>query len=112
MTSLVAIWQQVNAARCRFIGVETDLGLTFARSAMGADSTEECLHNRRLARLAYDTATKMMTTTALADRQAATLRRKTKLLKALLGRLGDPKYAVKTARPRQKSSVRDKRLQL
>jgi hypothetical protein len=65
---------------------------------MAADSTQERLHDRRLARKAYDTATKMMTTTALADRQAATLRRKMKLLNALLGRLGDPQCATRTER--------------
>jgi hypothetical protein len=111
MTNPIAIWQQVDAARYRFIGVETDLGLTFARAAIGAHSTDECLHDRQLARKAYDTAAKIMTTSVLAGRQAATLRRKLQLLKDLLGRLGDPQCTIWTTRSCNQSSVRDNRLQ-
>lgn len=95
MRNSVAIWQQVNEATYGFLTVEADIGLTFAKSAVNAISTQECLRHRRLARRAYNTAEKIMTKAALTPGEAKILVQKMQLLKRLLSRLGDPQCVCK-----------------
>jgi hypothetical protein len=98
MATSIAIWHQVNAAIYRFLIVEADVGLTFAKSAITADSTEQCLHDRGVAREAYETAATMIKRTALTGREAKILRRKMLLLNGFLDRLGDPKCKRRNTR--------------
>jgi hypothetical protein len=80
----------VNQAICRLLFIETDIGMNFASAAMNADSTTECLHHRRLARRAYDTACKWTHRANLSEREAKSFKRKLRRLRLTLKQLGEP----------------------
>jgi hypothetical protein len=84
------VWQQVDSALCRLLILETDIGMNFARVATFADSTGESLHNRRLARRAYDTAEKWMARARLTSEEKKILSVRMKSLREALRGLGDP----------------------
>lgn len=90
MRNSIATWEQVDTALSRLLVIEAEIGLTFAQAATSADSTGECLHNRRLARQAYDNALRWVHNARLDDEDVKALRWRLQLLKAELCRLGDP----------------------
>ncbi|HYK37593.1 hypothetical protein [Alloacidobacterium sp.] len=90
MRDSIATWQQVDTALSRLLVIEAEIGLTFTQAANAANSTGECLHNRRLARQAYDNARNWMRRARLDDTDAKALCSKLELLGNELCRLGDP----------------------
>jgi hypothetical protein len=60
MQKATATWRQLEDAMLSFLSVELEVGLMFARAARGTEDVGELLHNRRLARKAYDTFEKMI----------------------------------------------------
>ena len=90
MRDSIATWQQVDTALSRLLVIEAEIGLTFAQAAISSNSTGECLHNRRLARQAYDNAERWMLRARLDDKETKALCSKLQLLKTELCRLGDP----------------------
>lgn len=90
MRNSIATWEQVDTALSRLLVIEAEIGLTFAQAATSANSTGECLHNRRLARQAYDNAGRWMRRARLDDEDAKALGGKLRLLRDELCRLGDP----------------------
>lgn len=81
--------QQMDAAMSRFLVVELEVGLTFAKAAINAHWTQELLHNRKLARKAYDTATRLMNQAKLTEAEAKGLDSGLQSLKLALSQLGD-----------------------
>lgn len=73
----------------RFLEIELEVGITFAKAAENAASTEDLLHNRKLARRAYDSVlrhTSRANSTGLETKRITTRLRK---LRLALFRLGD-----------------------
>jgi len=81
---------EMDAAMSRFLAVEVEVGHAFAKAATDARWTREVLHNRRLARRAYDTATRLMRQVRFAEGEAQTLARRLENLRLSLSKLGDP----------------------
>jgi hypothetical protein len=90
MRDAAAVWQELDAAIGRLAVIETEVGMTFALAALHAESTQECLHNRQLARTAYDTAQKWMNRTKFKGDEEKVLCSKLLILGSALRRLGDP----------------------
>ena len=81
---------QMNAAMSRFLEIELEIGQTFADAAIHARWTQELLHNRRLARRAYDTTIRLMRHANLAKADARKVAIKLHRLRQKLSQLGDP----------------------
>jgi hypothetical protein len=90
MRDSFATWQEIDTALSRLLFIEAEVGLTFAHAAISADSTGECLHNRKLARRAYDNAGKWLARAKLADGDTNALCNRLQTLRRELRRLGDP----------------------
>jgi hypothetical protein len=73
----------------RFLDIELDVGRTFAWAAMNSRWTGDVLHNRRLARKAYNTTARLISHPKLTDTDAKKLAKKMELLKLTLIQLGD-----------------------
>jgi hypothetical protein len=84
------IWQEIEATLLSFLLVELDLGMTFAKAAADAAETRERLHNRMLARSAYDTVVRLESKAKPAGESAAELAAKMAELRSALCGLGDP----------------------
>jgi hypothetical protein len=84
------MWQQVDSALCRLLFLETDIGMNFAHVAVSADSTREGLHNRQLARRAYDNAERWMSRATLTRGEKKMLCGRMQCLREALRGLGDP----------------------
>lgn len=105
------IWQQIDTAVCRLMFLEAAVGMTFAEAAINAYSTDECLHNRKMARRAYDTAQTWMHRGRLTDVETKDLRAKLLCLGEILRRLGDPHGGESKAQFAERSGL-DNRSQL
>jgi hypothetical protein len=90
MRDSAIVWQQVDTAIQQFLVLEVDIGMTFAKSAVQAQSTGECLHNRRLARQAYDTGLRLLPRARFTEEDTRAYHRRLKQLRLALNRLGDP----------------------
>jgi len=84
------LWNEMDAAMSRFLVVEAGVGRAFAKAAIDARETREALHNRQLARKAYDTIVRLMSQVRLTKADAKTLHRGLQHLKQVLSQLGDP----------------------
>jgi hypothetical protein len=103
MRDLATVWQQIDSAIQQFLVVEVDIGMTFAEAAMSASSTSERLHNRQLARRAYDTGLRWMIRARFTRQDTKTYHRRLRQLRLVLNQLGDPiqdSYCVDVASPR------------
>lgn len=81
--------REMNAAMSRFLQIELQVGQTFAKAAINARWTRESLHNRRLARKAYDT-TKRLMDAKLTKAKSRKISKQLEILKLMLSQLGDP----------------------
>jgi hypothetical protein len=81
---------QMNAAMSRFLEIELKIGQTFADAAINSRWTQELLHNRRLARRAYDTTVRLRDHANLAKADARRVDSELQRLKWKLSQLGDP----------------------
>jgi len=86
--------QQMDSAMARFLVIEVEVGIGFARAAHHALWTRDLLHNRELARKAYDTALQRMDHVRLAEREAKRLMKDLQKLRLALYQLGDPVLSV------------------
>jgi hypothetical protein len=90
MRDSVAVWHQVDAAISTLVMTEANVGLTFAQAAAYAVSTRECLHNRKLARRAYENAQRWLLRVRQGNGDDEAVQNKLQLLEEMLRRLGDP----------------------
>jgi hypothetical protein len=90
MRDSATVWQQVDSAIQHFLILEVDIGMTFAEAATHASSTQERLHNRRLARKAYDSSAKWFARARFTEPDARTHNLKLRELRLALNKLGDP----------------------
>src|SRR5215475_13086499 len=90
MTDSARVWQQVDTAIQEFLVLEVSVGMTFADSATRAHSTKEGLHNRKMARRAYDTGMRWRTRARFTQQDTKVYDRKLRELRLALNRLGDP----------------------
>ena len=86
---LASFRQEMDAAMSKFLEIEVEVGQTFAKAAANAQWTHELLHNRRLARRAYDTTTRLMTSAKLTEVNARKIARELQILRLMLSQLGD-----------------------
>ena len=86
---LASFRQQMDAAMSKFLEIELKVGQTFAKAAINAQWTRELLHNRRLARRAYVTTTRLMGSAKLTEANARKVARELQILRLLLSQLGD-----------------------
>lgn len=84
------IWQQLNAAMSSFVRVELEVGLAFAQAAADADCVDELLHNRYLARKAYNESEKLMHHVCPKRLELRELQKRRSQLQSALRKLGDP----------------------
>jgi len=96
MTNAAAVWQELDTALGRLAVIETEVGMTFALAAIHAESTQDCLHNRKLARRAYDTAQRWMDRGKLDERELKLLHSKLRMLGSVLRQLGDPALSAQS----------------
>jgi hypothetical protein len=90
MRDSATVWQQVDTAIQQFLILEVRVGMTFAETATRAQSTDECLHNRQLARRAYDTGVRWRARARFTQEDTRVYGRKLQELRLALNRLGDP----------------------
>jgi hypothetical protein len=101
MTNAAAVWQELDTALGRLAVIETEVGMTFALAAIHAESTHDCLHSRKLARHAYDTAKRWIDRGKLDEDETKVLRSKLRLLGSALRQLGDPAMPAEPADKRR-----------
>jgi hypothetical protein len=89
-TDLFQFRRQMDVAMSRFLEIELEIGRTFAEAAIQAPWTAEALHNRRLARRAYDTTIRLMHRAKFEKAGVRKFSRDLERLKCLLSQLGDP----------------------
>lgn len=90
MKNMGEVWQEVDTAVCRFLDLEVDIGLTFAKAAIYAGCTEECLHYRGIARQSYDVARNGIRCFRFQEGERKSLDRKLQCLRSALRQSGDP----------------------
>jgi hypothetical protein len=82
--------QQMVSTMTRFLEIELEVGLTFARAATQSTVTVDVVHNRKLARKAYDTVSRSLGQADLMDCRSKKVVNRLQRLKVALFRLGDP----------------------
>ena len=90
MKDPATVWQQVDTAIQQFLIVELDVGMTFAQAAAHAQSTDERLRSRQLARKAYDTGSRWIFRARFTPEDSRTYHQKLRQLRLALNKLGDP----------------------
>jgi hypothetical protein len=100
MREAATVWQEIDAAIGKLASIEAEVGLTFAFAAIHAESTQECLHNRQLARQAYDNAQEWTNRTKFKNGEEKILECRLRLLGSALRQLGDPALSADSAASR------------
>jgi hypothetical protein len=80
---------RVNKVSVDFLKVDLQAALTFASLALEADDGDKRERNRRSARKAYDTITRLIDRVTLAEEEAESLKQDLERLKSDLVRLGE-----------------------
>lgn len=86
---MLALGKQFNQTGTEFLKVDVATALTFASTARLSQDPAKKLRNRKSARLAYDTVTRMIERVTLGASDAAELTANLKRLKAELIELGE-----------------------
>lgn len=89
MIDAATIRREIEAALLRFLLLELDLGMTFAKAAEDATETRERLHSRMLARRTYETVVRLGGKVQPTEKRAELEAKMARLISALRG-LGDP----------------------
>ena len=87
---LSGLRMQMYTAMFRFLKIELGVGLTFARAAQHALWTSDLLHNRRLARKAYDAVVRRIEKVRFSKDEAKEIASRLQQLRLALLQLGDP----------------------
>jgi hypothetical protein len=90
MVDLDVVRKQIRGVMSRFVVVELEVGFAFARAAADARETRDILHNRNIARKAYDMAGKMMVRGHITEVDLCALKVQRLRLLSELRKLGDP----------------------
>jgi hypothetical protein len=90
MADSAAISQHLSTVMSRFLAVELEVGFMFAQAATESRETRTLLHNRMIARKAYDMAGKMMNRAHITKMELRMLRTRREKLRSVLCGLGDP----------------------
>jgi hypothetical protein len=90
MTDSAPLRQQLDAAMTRYLVIELEVGLAFAQAAANAEHTKDLLHNRQIARRAYDSACMLMRRAYFHNIELHYLQNTLQKLRLALRGLGDP----------------------